>query len=268
MPADFTHLVLTRFNTAIDYAPSELRLNTEWLRGRLSLFERYCLPSMAGQASAQFRWVVFFDAASPRWLKDQIESYGSLMTPIYIDGVATDAVIARRIAEAGLASSEYLVTTRLDNDDALARTHLAYVQREFRRQEREFVAFPLGMQYFRGHLYTVCWRANPFLSLIERVQNHNRFTTVFCVPHYRVRESGDLRLLIRGPQWLQVLHSSNIRNGLRGLPRMKSTSHEDFNVAWPEVNPDDSFVRRLGWSASACGRLAATFMHKTMARLG
>ena len=132
MSGNFTHLVLTRFNTAIGYAPSLRRLDSDWLRERLILFERFCMPSMAAQQDAQFQWVVFFDAASPAWFKDKIKSYGTLIMPLYIDGLATDPVIAERVARTGLVSSQYLVTTRLDNDDALASNHLATVQKAFR----------------------------------------------------------------------------------------------------------------------------------------
>lgn len=267
MSGNFTHLVLTRFNTAIGYAPSLRRLDSDWLRERLILFERFCMPSMAAQQDAQFQWVVFFDAASPAWFKDKIKSYGTLIMPLYIDGLATDPVIAERVARTGLVSSQYLVTTRLDNDDALASNHLATVQKAFRSQEREFVVFPFGLQCFRDHLYDVYWPTNPFLSLIERVQDGNRFTTVFCVPHQHVRQAGRVRLLMRSPQWLQVLHSSNILNGLRGIPRLSSRSHRDFNVRWSELDARDSFIKRLGLSTSTYGNRASRLVQRTVARL-
>jgi hypothetical protein len=267
MPAEFSHLVLTRFNIAIGCASSELRLDSAWLRGRVSLFERFCLPSIAGQQGARFRWLVFVDEESPGWFKDKIASYRSLVTPLYIEGPATDTVLARRVAESGLVSSRYLITTRLDNDDALSRNHLATVQRAFRHQDREFLAFPFGLQWFRGHLYNVCWPTNPFLSLIEKVQEGNRFTTAFCVPHDRVREVESVRLLLRSPQWLQVLHSSNIFNSLRGMPRLVSRSHANFNVSWSGGDTDDSLMARLAFSASAYGGRANRLAQKAMGRL-
>src|SRR5580704_13008609 len=104
-PKDFTHVLLTRFNTAVNFAPSAKRLQVDWLTARLALFQQYCLPSVAGQRGAEFEWLVFFDAGSPDWFKEKIAAYAPLVVPIYIDGLATDAVIARRVRETGFVSS-------------------------------------------------------------------------------------------------------------------------------------------------------------------
>jgi Putative rhamnosyl transferase len=263
MGKEFTHLVLTRFNTATDFAPSRLGLQTEWLKARLSLFEQYCLPSIAGQQGADFQWLVFFDAESPAWFRQKIEAFGPLMTPMYIEGEASDQVIVDSIRAAGLVNTPYLLTTRVDNDDALATGHLARVEHAFQHQQREFLEFPFGLQLFRGHLYNVYWPSNAFLSLVEKVESGNRFTTVLCVPHHRVREAGQVRSIRCSPQWMQVIHGSNLLNALRGWPRLQSRSHPDFAVQWPQMTGGDSIATRVKLSAESYGtranRLAAKF---------
>lgn len=256
----FTHLLLTKFNTAIDYAPSTLRFETKWLTERLELFERYCFPSVEAQRRAEFEWLVFFDAASPEWLKEKIASYQPLIRPIFLEGPATDEVISRTVRNTGLVSAPYLVTTRLDNDDAISRDHLASVQAAFERQEREFVTFPCGLQSFRGHLYNVNWPANPFLSLIERVGDAGAVTTVFCVRHDRMGKNPVRK--IRGERrWLQVLHGSNLGNVLRGWPRLKSKSHPNFEVIWPE-NETDSVGGRIGITLKMYGERADRYIRR------
>jgi hypothetical protein len=250
-PKDFTHVLLTRFNTAVNFAPSAKRLQVDWLTARLALFQQYCLPSVAGQRGAEFEWLVFFDAESPEWFKEKIASFEPLVKAIYIDGPATDEVIARRVVETGLVSSPYLVTTRLDNDDAISIDHLASVQNAFRRQDREFITFPFGLQSFNDHLYNVYWLYNPFLSLIEKVGDNRDITTVFCVAHDHVGRENNLRRVLKSSQWLQVLHSSNLANALRGWPRLGSRSHPYFQVLWPEEPEADSISRRLRFSARA-----------------
>lgn len=249
MSQRFTHLVLTRFNTAVGYAPSARRLDSGWLRTRLAFFERYCLPSMAAQRDAIFQWIVFCDAKSPEWFREKMASFEPLLKPMYIDGWLTDERIAQGLAD--MVSTPYLITTRLDNDDALASGHLAIVQSEFRGQEREFIEFPVGIQSFRGHLYNVYWHSNPFLSLIESVQTSKRFTTVCCVRHDWVRSAGKIRTLVRSPQWLQLIHGENIGNSLRGWPRVRSRQAPEFEVFWPTDDPHDSLSRRLMYTAAA-----------------
>ncbi len=263
----FTHLVLTRFNTATDFAPSRLGLQTEWLTARLSLFEQYCLPSIAGQQGADFQWLVFFDAESPAWFRKKIAAFGSLITPMYIEGEASDQVIVDSIAMAGLVRTPYLLTTRVDNDDALAKGHLARVERAFQHQEKEFLEFPFGLQLFRGHLYNVYWPSNAFLSLVEKVESGNRFTSVLCVPHHRVREAGPVRSIHCSAQWMQVLHSSNLLNGLRGWPRLHSQSHSDFSVHWPDTTNADSITTRVKLSAESYRARANRLAGKFTARL-
>jgi hypothetical protein len=266
VPKQFVHLLLTRFNAAMDFAPSPKRLETKWLTARLALFERYCLPSVAGQRGTEFQWLVFFDAESPAWFKTKISTYEPLVRPIYIDGLATDEVIVRKVLETGLVSSPYLVTTRLDNDDAISDDHLASVQRAFRRQDREFITFPFGLQSFHDHLYNVYWPSNPFLSLIEKVGDNGQLTTVFCVAHDRLGEANRSKRVLRSSKWLQVLHDSNHANALRGWPRLSSRSHPRFHVVWPEKPAADSIVSRLRFSAQMYLVRAGNLMTKITAR--
>ncbi len=265
---DFTHLVLTRFNTAVAYAPTAKGLETDWLTARLALFERYCLPSVAAQQGADFRWLIFFDAASPAWLKTKISSFEPLVTPIYVEGEATDDVLRRYIVQTGLVTSSHLLTTRLDNDDAIAKDHLGRVQLAFRGQDREFIRFPFGIQSFQGHLYEVYWPANPFLSLVEKVESGSCFTTVMCVRHDRVAGSGPIKQILRSPQWLQTLHESNVGNVLRGWPRFRSRSHPNFVVNWPDAVSEDTIATRFKLSAKGYGAWAKRLAGKVGGRLG
>jgi len=194
---EMTHILLTRFNTAIDYAPSSKGIDGTWLRERISLFEQYCLPSVNSQSNNCFSWLVFCDARSPAWFRTAIAAYGPILKAVYMEGPATDEAIARAVQETGLVQTPYLVTTRLDNDDAIGSDYVALIQKAFQRQERQFLLFPFGLQSFRSHLYNVYWRSNPFLTLVEKVKSDGSFTTVLCVPHDKVRSTGLARDLCR-----------------------------------------------------------------------
>jgi hypothetical protein len=250
LPEDFTHLILTRFNTAVGFAPSRQGLDKDWLEARLLLFERYCVPSVAAQSCAYFKWLVFCDAASPEWFKEKMSTYGESVSPVYIDGPATDEVIARFVAATGFVSSPYLITTRLDNDDAIGVDHLRLVQRAFKRQDREFLVFPFGLQLYRGQLYNTYWNSNPFLSLVEKVSVDGSFTTVMCVEHNRVRTEGNVRSIISVPQWLQVIHGSNLLNTLRGWPRLSGREPSAISITALQEGAD-SMLTRLRYSTAA-----------------
>ncbi len=260
---EFTHLILTRFNTAVGFAPSAKGLDEDWLEARLLLFERYCLPSVALQRGATFSWLVFCDAASPPWFKEKMSSYGALVSPLYIDGPATDEVIARSVAATGLVSSPYLITTRLDNDDAIGKDHLRLIQLEYKRQDREFLLFPFGLQFYRGQLYNTYWKSNPFLSLVERVQGDGSFTTVMCVEHNRVRTAGKVRSITSAPQWLQVIHGSNLLNTLRGWPRISGRAPSAFSIPLPQQE-SGTLVTQLRYSIAAFAARVRKFVEKVV----
>jgi hypothetical protein len=247
---EFTHLVLTKFNVDTTYAPSGRGIDPKWLEDRLSLFLQYCYPSVTSNESVQFRWMVFCNALSPDWFKRKMGDLSRLVTPIYVRGAATDEVLRRKVMEANIVRTRYLITTRIDNDDAISRKHLSLVQQAFRNQEREFITFPVGLQLFRGHLYTVCYTCNPFLSLIERVSKNGEFTTVFCTPHPDVRTAGPVKRIWKASQWLQVLHSTNVGNSLCGWPRLRSRYSPEFTLSWPEEPCRDTFAQRIRYSAA------------------
>ena len=241
----FTHIVLTRFNVVTSYAPSARGIEEAWLRDRVALFMTYCLPSIREQKGAQFHWLVFCNADSPSWFKEHMASLAKFLTPIYIKGLATDEVIARKVKESGYVTTPYLITTRVDNDDALSRDHLAMVQRAFRQQEWQFVLFPLGLQLFRGHLYGICWLDNPFFSLIEKVKKSGDFSTVLCCRHGDIYKTGPVLRLWRTSQWLEVIHSKNVSNTLGGWPKLFSRAHAGFPSLPTEGVSDDTFIERI-----------------------
>ena len=248
---DITHLILTRFNTAMDFAKSAKGLNREWLERRLVLFEQYCLPSVASQVNRNFIWLVFCNAESPEWFRTRMQSYAPLVRPVFINGLATDEILVRSIGETGLVTTPFLITTRLDNDDSLGTGYVERVQNVFQGQEREFVQFPIGLQSHRGHLYNVYWSGNPFLSLIERVQPDGKFQSVLCVWHSRVHKAGRVRDVITAPQWLQVLHEANVSNSLRGWPRLSARTPRSIRVNWPPLASRDNLLTKLGCSIGA-----------------
>ncbi|HEY3988561.1 MAG TPA: glycosyltransferase [Acidobacteriaceae bacterium] len=262
---EFTHIVLTRFNVAIGYASAGKGIESSWLEERLALFMQYCFPTVSRQQGVAHRWVVLCNALSPEWFKEKMASLAGL-TPVYVSGVATDEIIAQKVRETGLVTTPYLITTRIDNDDSLSRSHLYFVQRAFLRQQREFLVFPIGLQSFRGHLYQTYWPDNPFLSLIEKVRDDGSFTTVFCVPHTDVHTAGKVRRLWHSPQWLQVIHGNNVGNTLQAWPRIRSRAHPNFDLAWPQDVPADTFPQRANFALTQVRNRALRVLGRLKAR--
>lgn len=209
-----SHFILTRFNVRSFYHASEP--TDEWLRERLRLFRQYCLPALTDQTARQFVWLVFLDHLSPEWFRQEIEkdAPGRFET-VYVVGAFTSATVSEAVA--ARTNSPYILTTRVDNDDAVARDFIQAIQACFQHQDFEFINLVNGAQYADGKAYLRPYTKNPFLSLIEAAGTTPP-ATVFVEHHYRVDERGPVRnIRTAHPMWLQVIHGGNVLNEIVGL---------------------------------------------------
>lgn len=220
MAESFQHLLLTRFNLRIFGCRGS---DPDWLAHRFRFFERICAPSVMAQTTRDFQWLLYCDAASPAWALERLRAVvgdDDRVILAFIDG--PDTPERRRAAvEAVLRPGiTHLVTSRLDNDDGLARPFMETVQRQFAGQDFEFVNFPDGHTCFRGRAYA--WRhlSSPFLSLVERITGPGHvIRTVMDEPHQLVAARYPVRQVECGPAWLQVIHGRKVCNMVRGRPR-------------------------------------------------
>ncbi len=248
----FTHVLLTRFNVATTYADPRRGIEEQWLRHRVNLFMKYCWPSIEAQQERRFHWLIFCNAESPSWFKEQMERLSAGCTAVYVEGLIHNGVYGRAIQERGLANAPYLITTRLDNDDALSSNYVRDVQQAFLPRSQEFVLFPLGLQLYREHLYGLCWMDNPFYSMIEAVPAGGELKTVLCCRHGDIYQTAPVRRLWTSSKWIEVIHEMNVSNSLRGWPRLTSRKHRNFPMLSIEGVPADSMWNRVD---HASGRL-------------
>ena len=242
----FNHLILTQFNVKIE-SNAKIKESPEWLCSRFGLFDRFCYPSMRAQTNQNFRWLVFFDAQTPDIFQERIRSYSRWgnFIPCYVDSFSNlenHDIINENIAP----SSKYLITTRIDNDDAISTTFVDEVQKNFCGQRFEFINFANGylLDINNHRLYKKKISSNMFVSLIERIEN---FKTVFCglpssivlppkhgrgqlslesfrtgkditpqntpwLSHANLHLVGKIREIETEPLWLLVVHGGNLAN--------------------------------------------------------
>jgi len=211
----FDHFVLTRFSAVFRDGlepPAE-----QWLRFRLELFRGVCCPSVRSQ-TVPVRWLVFFDDRCSPDFRAEIEQLADgLFEPVWTHAAFDDACPA---AVGERARAAYVITTRLDSDDAVARDYAAAIQDEFAQQDLLYVSFPRGLQIDRaGAVYRYTYPSGPFISLIERRTDDALPRTVLAAPgrHRDVRRLGPLREVQSPTMWLQLIHDGNIANSVRGL---------------------------------------------------
>ena len=224
----FEHFLLTRFNVRLNWAKREP--TQDWLRRRIELFERFCLPSVRGQSVQDFRWLVFFVPQSPQFLKERNERWRKYpnFRPYFTDAFNSN-LVSQAVSEQSAA--EFVITSRLDNDDAISRDFIKRVQENFSGQELEFINFSNGYSYKRGRVYRVRFMSNSFISLIEKKTPQEQLRTVLCgIAHGRFGSIGPIRNLAGRPGWMIVVHGENLASRAWGIREPSARAVEHFSL--------------------------------------
>ena len=175
----------------------------------------YCLPSVAVQTRLDFTWLVLFHPQTPEPFRTQISHYQELypfFLPIYTDVEADINVLVSKIAAQYAGDAEWLLTTRLDNDDMLHRQYVQRLREEIETNPpkvRTFYSFVHGLQIFLKEqaAFQLTFIPNHFLSLLEPVGHP---MTALGINH-RCLENGEnpVRYIRDLNAWGEIVHSTN-----------------------------------------------------------
>ena len=219
---DTQHFIITRFNVAIEGRPVDREgkrvMTPEWMRYRLALFERYCLPSVRAQTNLEFTWLVRYDELTPAPILERLLGHERAVPNLVL--VPSRRWLMMSIAKRLKRGRRWLLTTRLDSDDALHRHAVALIQASARTTPQpELLNLRYGYCYTHpdGPIARVEEPSNPFLSLVEpagRALPH----TASRVSHMRAHESAPIRQIGDEPMWLRVIHARNLSSRMYGAP--------------------------------------------------
>lgn len=220
---EFYHFIITRFNVNITEQDFPKRLEDMWLSIRFDLFQKYCFPTLAAQLNKNFKWLVLFDEQTPKRYLALINAYSRLdnFVPLFCADHSTILpTTITKMKEIAPAVDWYL-TTRLDNDDALATEYVHCVQeivksmgeKPLQAENRYWLNLPNGLQFYQGEFYDFEDPCNAFLTYVESSDNPR---TVFYKDHPQIFGHGPVIQAQTSPLWLQNVHDINVYNYLRG----------------------------------------------------
>jgi hypothetical protein len=237
-----THIIVTRFNLPSAGTESLIRAQDGWLRNRVELFERYCLPSVVAQTRSDFDWIIYFDEESPTWLRERIASWTAVapIIPLYRTTVMHQdlAADARAFAPSG---SSHLLTTNLDNDDALATDFTDRIRRIPVEAAPVAIYVEAGLVRTSDELYLRRDPKNAFCSVLEDWRDP---MTCWRDAHTMLHSWMPTVVLPGAPGWLQVVHGTNVSNRVRGHVVRKAPYSSLFNTLIEDV-VDPTPRRRL-----------------------
>jgi hypothetical protein len=246
----FRHFIITHFNVRrsdykydadgkpIDREGAPVR-TVEWLEHRFALFERYCLPSILGQTNQDFLWFVRYDPREPGDCGARLARYAAYanLRPLPVKDWFSVA-IEREISP----DTECVITTRIDNDDALHREAVADIQRSCRPGTTEFINLLNGYVYDHASGLAAAreFPNSPFVSFVENPRV-GPLRTVLRFSHQDVSKIAPVRQLGGEPRWLQVVHDRNLSNRV-GQRTMRAVALEpEFTIG----ATGEALMRRL-----------------------
>lgn len=214
MTSEISHVLLTRFNLPTLGVESLVRARDGWLRERQVLFERYCLPSVKQQSERNFNWIIYFDIESPFWLKKRIAelSADGTFVPLFRHSVPHDELL-KDISDVAGRTAEILLTTNLDNDDALSSDFVARLQASVLGPHRRAIYISQGLIQQGQRLFLRHDPTNAFCTVSE---SRHQPLTCWMDWHNRLDRHMPSSQVPGGPGWLQVVHDGNVSNRVRG----------------------------------------------------
>ena len=208
------HALLTRFNLPSPGVESLVRAQDGWLRKRVDLFEKYCVPSVLAQTNQHFHWIIYFDPESPDWLLERITDFEARQTfvAIFRESVSPAELIEdlRRVTG---ASGSALLTTNLDNDDGIAVDCVDRLQRCAPVASRSALYLSRGLILSSHELHLRVDRHNAFCSVRESWDDPD---TCWLDWHDLLPRHMPVTLIGGEPGWVQVVHGSNVSNRVKG----------------------------------------------------
>lgn len=245
----FKHFLITRYNINIQNWTSTKNhelLDNSWMDHRFGLFCKYCYPSVANQSNQDFIWLIFMNSDTEERHKKEILKLVHLQSNIrilFVEGYRQFLFGLQTAIANEIDNEQYLITTRLDNDDCIRKDFIQLIQDEFDMQEKCIIEFPLGLSLEiepKVRLALRKIRYNPFISLIENV--HSYQTVMYYFRHRGWQNSNaKIQSLNKCRPWLQVVHRMNKLNTFKGLILCsQSDLILDFGIALPGhlINPN------------------------------
>lgn len=224
----FKHIIITRFNLPKRWDKDKQGngiLDTLWLEERFDLFENFCIPSIVGQTCKNFEWWVYFDENTESVFKKRIESIEReypIFKPRYEKSYNDFEMNMPTKIHDYLKNEniDWLITTRLDNDDMLAKNTIAILQGKISYKNNCLLEIPWGYTLElnskpKPKLRKVKLELNPFISYVEKIEKERLIKSVYFYEHTEWRDVDNI-IVSNSPQWVQVIHEKNLFNRISG----------------------------------------------------
>lgn len=273
----FTHYLVTRFNVRLHgNGPEFIRPDakgTNWEEERMPLFTRYCAPSIAGQTSKDFTWLIYTDTETPDALLQKITSaIPALVNYLIVPVEGFDAMLVDLKTKCAQASTPYIITSRLDNDDAVSKNYIETIQAHFEPRHNVVINLLGGVNYntrkniFSHHRYSL---RNSFCSLVEERREGSMITVIGFNHLHPPPASTTKNIPIPFAFWMNLHdHNAAIRQNT-GIPFINKNVIRYYAIdpQYLEISISNTIAYTLRWFPRALKRKIAFKMKKLLGKL-
>jgi len=255
----FDHYLITRFNLRNPEwdvtKNNEALLNDAWMEERMWLFGNFCFPSVTAQTNKNFSWLIYFDITTPQKYKDMVTAMvkGHDNVFVYfIDGMPAFYPEVENTISSKSTGKHYLITSRIDNDDAIHKDFIGEVQKTFNKQEYRAIDIikgyslqvkPTVMLGKKEHIF------NPFISLIEKLEPGIKPKTVWFNDHHIWKKETRVTQITHKRLWMAVIHEKNKVNNFNGYDNVDWGRLQQEFILSPEITQwiADNLIPHRQW---------------------
>lgn len=197
-----------------------------WLERRMTLFRNFTMPSIKAQTNQNFTTVVLIDPDTPEDIVLELETELDAIMYFTESWWAVDRGdlvedVNKEFSEFffGLyEDTEWIITSRVDSDDALANNYIEVTQDMFRERE-EFIIYPNGVMWIQDtkESFVKLTNSPPFGSLVEPGDVPPK--TVFYMSHGHIPRMKPFQRHGPALMWIHTYHGENLATKPRKLDR-------------------------------------------------
>lgn len=240
---NFKHLLLIRFN--LDYSPhtgNPYACDEEWHKERFELFQRFCLPSIIQQTSKNFKLLIFFNEEKQKKYHQFIEETKESDTDIdffFVKPEEDHRAFLKKYINDNI-TSDYLITTRIDNDDAISVNFIESIQYEFTSIKDSLKGDHIILNAGNGYQFEtkfpfrkskrLGYNYSPFISLVSKIDPAKTTLTVLSHSHLAWKGFSEAIELPVKMYWAQIIHKKNVSNKILTFQLLPNISDPDFPV--------------------------------------
>lgn len=244
------HFLITRFNVGLydnafysghpstHFSENRQSNQDKWFHERLNLFENSCFLSVNNQTNKRFEWWWFLDEKTPKPFRERIDSIISrskvIVRVFYISGPPAGCIRDNfgKFIRSSICDSNWIITTRLDNDDVINKNMIESIQKSVVLKHRHVLSFKSGYRLWilnggilKLQSFYMTW-PNQFSSMVEDITN-GPILSVYARKHPNLGKDNfaTVNYIDSDPMWIWVMHEEQTTNDVNGeIAAGKSTS--------------------------------------------